>query len=145
MSILELSQTRSKYARACVPLKSDNKIYGQSAPVPLHRQADNTPEKKAARVAAVTEIKKSMPMPNCNISNVHRLRTRIMKAKAGNCRPATAPRTSVYLTWQFKTQPATLDLVILIQADVKLFRPDHIFLVLDRPRPVVGKLYPRSC
>jgi hypothetical protein len=133
MSLLQLAEDAVAFARAATPMGSNNKTYGQSAPVPLNKQAKNTPEKKAERYTIVNALKNVMPLPNCDMNQVIAHGHRVLKARAGNCMDQCSAAL-IHITWQLKGNPTPVDIVWLSPPG------DHIFIAMGQPRE--GRVYP---
>ncbi len=117
-----LAQAALKFAKACIPLGTNNQGVGQlSAP-----KAWNPPRAASTRqdaTLAVNKLKEITPAPGCTMEQVVEYGRQVMKIKAGNCFEQCAA-ACLYLSGRVENPQFQL---------VRLNPPaDHIFLVLDQ-------------
>lgn len=123
MSMLHLARETIQFARTCVPLKSDNKGYGQLGPPGKVVSGDV----KLARNTAMAELKAKMPARNCTMDDVLHYGRHVMGVKAGNCFEQCSA-AAVHLAWQLRDGAHRFELVTLGDPG------DHIFIAIDQQR-----------
>lgn len=125
---LTLAQAALKYAKASVPLGTNNQGVGQLA-APKGWNPPRNPMDRQLATLAVNSLKNTMPGPGCTMAEVVAYGRQVMQQKAGNCFEQCAA-ACVYLTGSSEHPQFCL---------VRLSPPgDHIFLVLDQAPDATG-------
>jgi hypothetical protein len=151
MDLLTLAQDAIQFARGCVPLKSDNKVYGQISAIPPAKAAAYTPEKRQLRQRTVQDVKyetasdgrklSTLPDPGCHLADMLKYGHRVMEYKAGNCVEQSAAAL-IHISWQLKEYERRSGEKVLFNI-VRLEAPgDHAFVALNQP--LSGGKYPKD-
>lgn len=122
MSMLETARSAIQYARVCVPMKSDNKGYGEG-----HHKRRTYLETINLNNALGDLRKAAYPVQGCTMDAVIHYGRLVPTYGAGNCLEQCAA-ASVHLAWMLRAGGHTFRLIF--------FAPpgDHVFIVIDQPK-----------